>query len=158
MLINSESLTLWSLNSECSMTCFVQNLCKWLFICPSILFYWILLDDTKLQISLPVKTGLRQQFFRDRECPLNESEIKSRSSIKRSVGTLMSTSKILVLPFFQYLSIWLFNMLIRKYLSFRKGFEISAHEIKFKIFFIWISRKSDIFRSTYRYKEPKSSY
>ena len=93
---------LWiqSATSCYSMTCFVQNLCKWLFICPSILFYWILLDDTKLQISLPVKTGLRQQFFRDRECPLNESEIKPRSSIKRSVGTLMSISKILVFAIF----------------------------------------------------------
>ena len=56
---------LWvrSATSGYSMTCFIQNLCKWLFICPSILFNWILSDDIKFQISLPVQGWAETTIF-----------------------------------------------------------------------------------------------
>ena len=67
-------------------------------------YYWMILNFAFL---FQLKAGLRQNFFWDRECPLNESEINPPSSIKRSVGTLMSISKISV-PVF-YFGIYLFD-------------------------------------------------
>ena len=90
------------------MTCLVQNICKWLFICPSILFYWILLDDAKLQISFPVQGWAKTTiFFMRRGVSFKLKWSKTTIVDKRSVGTLTSIYTILVHVF--YFGICLFG-------------------------------------------------
>ena len=144
------------------MTCFIQNLCKWLFICPSILFYWILLDDSKLQISFPLQGWAKTTGFFLRQGVSFKWRWNKTTIVDQKIGGDSDIELVFELGFCLFFRYLLFDCSIcflGSIYRLDRVLKFLHTKLNLNIFIIWISRKSDIFPSNQNeYKEPKSNH